>query len=170
MKKLIVLALAATAATGFASSAHGQTRVEEDRWRAAQQRFDRERAVYERERERYDDAVERGRRYDSRSDSRYDDDRYDDDGDYDAAREYREGRYAERPLSSNDQVYRGSDGRYYCRRSDGTIGLVVGAGAGALLGRAIDTRGERGTGTILGATLGALLGRSVERSADVRCR
>ena len=81
-----------------------------------------------------------------------------------------EGRYAERPLGANDQVYRGSDGRYYCRRSDGTIGLVVGAGVGALLGRGIDTRGERGTGTILGATLGALLGRTVERNADVRCR
>ena len=159
-KSLFALALAATAATGFASSAYGQTRAEEDRWRAAQRRYDQERALYDRERQRYDDAVERERRYDSR----YDDDRYD------AARDYREGRYAERPLGANDQVYQGSDGRYYCRRSDGTIGLVVGAGAGALLGRTIDTRGERGTGTILGATLGALLGRTVERNADVRCR
>ena len=159
-KSLVVLALAATAATGFATSAYGQTRAEEDRWRAAQRRYDQERALYERERERYDDAVERERRYGRDYDDRY----------YDASRDYREGRYAERPLGSNDQVYRGSDGRYYCRRSDGTIGLVVGAGVGALLGRGIDTRGERGTGTILGATLGALLGRTVERNADVRCR
>ena len=165
-KSFVVLALAATAATGFASTATAQTRSEEDRWRSAQRRFEQEREIYERERERYDDAVDRDRRYGrDRYDSRYDD-RY-----YDPAREYRDDpRYRERPLGANDQVYRGSDGRYYCRRSDGTVGLVVGAGAGALLGRAIDTRGERGTGTILGATLGALLGRSVERSSDIRCR
>ena len=41
-------------------------------------------------------------------------------------------------------------------------------GGGALLGRAIDTRGERATGTILGAAAGALLGRSVDRNR-VRC-
>ena len=88
-----------------------------------------------------------------------------------AARYYRSSdHYAARPLGYNDRVYRGSDGRYYCRRSDGTVGLVVGAGVGALIGRGIDTRGERGTGTILGATLGALLGRQVERSSDLRCR
>ena len=160
-RKLVVLALAATAASGFAPSAYGQSRVEEDRWRAAQRRFDQERAIYERERERYEDAADRDRRYGSR----YDDDRY-----YDASRDYRDGTYSERPLGANDQIYRGSDGRYYCRRSDGTIGLVVGAGAGALLGRAIDSGGSRATGTILGATLGALLGRTVERNADVRCR
>ena len=159
-KRVFVLVLAATMATGFASSASGQSRADEDRWRAAQRRYDQEQAIYERERERYQDAVDRERRYGS----------YDDDRDYDAARDYREGRYDERPLGANDEVYRGSDGRYYCRRSDGTVGLVVGAGAGALLGRAFDTRGERGTGTILGATLGALLGRTVERNADVRCR
>ena len=161
-KSLVVLALAATAASGFAPPAFGQTRAEEDRWRAAQRRYDEERAIYERERERYDAAVERERRYGSR---------YQDDDYYDPAREYREDRrYRERALGANYEVYRGSDGRYYCRRSDGTVGLVVGAGVGALLGRAIDTRGERGTGTIVGATLGALLGRGVERSSDLRCR
>src|SRR5688500_10881184 len=102
-KSLIVLALAATAATGFASSAYGQTRAAEDRWRAAQRRYDQERALYDRERERYDDAVERERRYG----------RDYDDRSYDASRDYREGRYAERPLGANGQVYRGSDGRYY---------------------------------------------------------
>jgi hypothetical protein len=33
--------------------------------------------------------------------------------------------------------------------SNGTTGLIVGAAGGALVGRAIDTRGERATGTIL---------------------
>lgn len=67
------------------------------------------------------------------------------------------------------RYWRGDDGRYYCRRSNGTTGLIVGAAAGALVGRAIDTRGERATGTILGAAAGALLGRQIERG-EVRCR
>ena len=63
----------------------------------------------------------------------------------------------------------GNDGRYYCHRSDGTTGLLVGLAAGALVGRAIDTHGDRATGTILGAAGGALLGRSIDRGRTV-CR
>ena len=66
------------------------------------------------------------------------------------------------------QTWRGDDGRLYCRRSDGTTGTIIGGGAGALIGRGIDTRGERGTGTIIGAIAGALIGRAIERGA--RCR
>jgi outer membrane lipoprotein SlyB len=64
-------------------------------------------------------------------------------------------------------TWQGRDGRTYCRRSNGTTGLIIGAGAGALLGRAVDTRGERTTGTVLGAAAGALLGREATRK--VRC-
>lgn len=64
--------------------------------------------------------------------------------------------------------WRGNDGRLYCRKSDGTVGLIVGGAGGALLGRAIDTRGERATGTILGAAAGALLGRELAKKR--RCR
>lgn len=65
----------------------------------------------------------------------------------------------------------GADGRVYCRRSNGTTGIIVGGAAGALAGRAIDTRGSRTTGTILGAAAGALLGREVERRHSTRrCR
>lgn len=64
--------------------------------------------------------------------------------------------------------WRGKDGRTYCRKSDGTVGLVVGAAGGALLGRAVDTRGERATGTILGAAAGALIGREVARKRSCR--
>jgi uncharacterized protein YcfJ len=64
--------------------------------------------------------------------------------------------------------WRGKDGRTYCRRKDGTTGLVIGAAAGALAGRAIDTRGDRATGTIIGAAGGALLGREIEKGR--RCR
>ena len=68
-------------------------------------------------------------------------------------------------------VWRGQDGRRYCRRSNGTTGLIVGGAAGALIGRAIDTRGSRTTGTLLGAAAGALLGREIQRSRSrSRCR
>jgi len=68
-------------------------------------------------------------------------------------------------------TWRGRDGRTYCRRSNGTTGLIVGGAAGALAGRAIDTRGERTTGTVLGAAVGALLGREVQRGrSSRRCR
>lgn len=70
---------------------------------------------------------------------------------------------------SGVRYWRGNDGRYYCHRSDGTTGLLVGLAAGALVGRAIDTRGDRATGTILGAAGGALLGRSIDRGRTV-CR
>ena len=67
------------------------------------------------------------------------------------------------------KTWRDSQGRLRCKRSNGTTGLIVGAAGGALVGRAIDTRGERATGTILGAAAGALIGREVQRSRT-RCR
>ena len=67
------------------------------------------------------------------------------------------------------KVWQDSQGRYRCKRPNGTTGLIVGAAGGALVGRAVDTRGERATGTILGAAAGALIGRSIDRSR-VRCR
>jgi uncharacterized protein YcfJ len=66
------------------------------------------------------------------------------------------------------KVWRDSHGRYRCKRPNGTTGLIVGAAGGALVGRAIDTHGERATGTILGAAAGALVGRQIDRSR-VRC-
>jgi hypothetical protein len=91
---------------------------------------------------------------------------------YDASRYYREDpRYRETRLGENDEVYRGSDGRYYCKRSDGTIGLVIGGVGGAALGNVIDGGGHRLAGTLIGGALGALLGQSVDRnSSDLRCR
>ncbi|MEZ0496578.1 glycine zipper 2TM domain-containing protein [Sphingomonas sp. IW22] len=66
--------------------------------------------------------------------------------------------------------WRGRDGRRYCRKPDGTTGLVIGGVAGALVGRTIDTRGDRTLGTLLGAGAGALAGREVERATSKRCR
>ena len=62
-------------------------------------------------------------------------------GGYEADRYYRDdSRYHERRLSERERIYRGRDGRYYCRRSDGTTGLVVGAIAGGVLGNIIKIR------------------------------
>jgi uncharacterized protein YcfJ len=46
---------------------------------------------------------------------------------------------------------------------------LIGGAAGALVGRAIDTRGDRATGTIIGAAAGALIGNEVAKSG-ARCR
>lgn len=74
-----------------------------------------------------------------------------------------------RRLSRRDRIWRGRDGRYHCRRDNGTTGLVIGAGVGALIGREIDQRGDRTLGTILGAVGGGLLGREIDRGG-MRCR
>lgn len=67
--------------------------------------------------------------------------------------------------------WRGRDGRRYCRKPNGTTGLVVGGVAGALVGRTVDTRGDRTLGTLLGGAAGALAGREIERSGQRgRCR
>jgi len=68
--------------------------------------------------------------------------------------------------------WRDDRGRLRCRKPNGTTGLVVGGVAGALLGRTIDTRGDRTIGTLGGAAAGALAGRAIERGGDNnrRCR
>jgi hypothetical protein len=70
-----------------------------------------------------------------------------------------------RVIRYNEVVYRGDDGRYYCRRSDGTTGLIVGAAVGGLVGNSL-SRGKSATlGTLLGAGAGALIGQAVDRDS-----
>jgi Ni/Co efflux regulator RcnB len=89
---------------------------------------------------------------------------------YYADRYYRDGRYYQpRRLGRNDRIYRGSDNRYYCRRSDGTTGLIIGGLAGGLLGNSLAGGGSRTLGTLVGGGAGALLGQSIDRG-EVRCR
>ncbi len=89
---------------------------------------------------------------------------------YYADKYYRDDRrYRERRLSERDRVYRGQDNRYYCRRSDGTTGLIVGGVAGGVLGNIIAPGGSEMLGTILGAGAGAIAGASIDRE-QVRCR
>ena len=66
--------------------------------------------------------------------------------------------------------WRGDDGRMYCRRSDGTTGLLVGGAVGGVIGHEMaGRRGDRTLGTILGVAGGALLGRAIDRGGS-SCR
>ena len=69
----------------------------------------------------------------------------------------------------NTRVWRGNDGRYYCRKDNGTTGLLIGAAVGGLIGNEVAGRGDKTLGAILGAVGGGLLGREIDRS-DTRCR
>ena len=122
--------------------------------------------------QRYDDRRDNNDRRD-RDDRRYDNDRRGndrnwrgDDRNWDPSNSYRDGKYRERRLSRNDRIYRGRDGRAYCKRNDGTTGLVIGALGGGALANLI---GGGTLGTLAGAGGGALLGRSVDRG-NVKCR
>jgi outer membrane lipoprotein SlyB len=91
-------------------------------------------------------------------------------GPYYADQYYRDApTYHERRLHRGDQVYVGRDGRYYCRRNDGTTGLIVGGIAGGVLGNIIAPGGSKTLGTLLGAAGGAAVGTSIDKD-NVRCR
>lgn len=162
------LATASLTAATVPVTASAQSSYDQRRWEAAQDRFERERIIFERERDLYERARARGGWNRGPGPGGYD--RY--RTDYDAARYYRDDpRYSERVLGPNDQVYRGSDGRYYCRRNDGTTGLIIGGAIGGIFGNVIDGGRNRAGGTLIGGALGALLGREVDRNNEpVRCR
>ena len=80
------------------------------------------------------------------------------------------GRYIEpRRIDRNSRVWRGRDGRYYCKRNNGTTGLIIGAGVGALAGHQIAGSGDRTLGAVLGGVLGGALGREIDRGR-IQCR
>ncbi|MFS0848142.1 glycine zipper 2TM domain-containing protein [Novosphingobium panipatense] len=108
----------------------------------------------------------------ARAEGRRDRDRYErrDDGRdrndiYDSRGRYRE----PRRITRDSRVWRGTDGRYYCKRDNGTTGLLIGAGVGALAGNQIAGSGDRAIGTILGGVLGGVVGREIDKG-DVQCR
>ena len=183
MRRFVLAACLATAAAAFTVPALAQSPSDQQRFDAALDRLDNEIAVFRAERDRYQSARSsyRGGRGDygqsggygqSRPGGYYADDR--DENGYDASRYYRDGpSYRERQLAADDRVYRGSDGRYYCKRNDGTTGLVVGAAAGGIFGNVIDGGHSRTAGTLIGAAVGALAGRSIDQSStnnSIRCR
>lgn len=69
------------------------------------------------------------------------------------------------------KTWRDSQGRIRCRKSNGTVGMIVGGAGGALIGRAVDGGRNRTLGTVVGAAAGALAGREIQRNRSVRrCR
>ena len=105
----------------------------------------------------------RGRSYSyNRPDPRY--------NGYYADNYYRGGaNYQPRRLSSDDRIYRGQDNRYYCRRDDGTTGLIIGALGGGVLGNVIAPGGSKTLGSVIGGGLGAVLGSAISKG-NVTCR
>jgi len=77
------------------------------------------------------------------------------------------GNYRPVNLGRNDQVWRGYDNRHYCRRNDGTTGLIIGGLAGGTLGNVIAPGGSKLLGSIIGGGLGAVLGNSIDRGQVV---
>ena len=131
----------------------------EDRWDRREDRQDRREDRWDRREDRWDSREDRRDRREDRWDRR--EDRYDERVAYwDAARYYRrdDRRYGPRRLGRNDRIYRGSDSRYYCKRDDGTTGLIIGGISGGVLGHIIAPGGSRTLGTIIGAGAGALIG------------
>jgi hypothetical protein len=63
------------------------------------------------------------------------------------------------------RYWQGDSGQYYCRRSNGTTGMIIGAAAGALLGNRV-VGGT--TATIVGGVAGAVIGKQLEQGR-ARC-
>jgi len=77
------------------------------------------------------------------------------------------------PVSSADaqrrysyREFKDRNGHWRCRKPDGTTGTIGGGVAGALVGRTIDTRGDRTVGTLGGAIVGALAGREIDKEVQ----
>lgn len=181
LTRITLAAMAMTVGGAAAMPAIAQSASDDARFRAAQARFDREYQLFRQETDRYQASRDRGG-YDDRyappppsgayreAPDYTQDDRY--ENGYDPSRYYRSGpNYQERTLSANDRVYAGNDGRYYCKRSDGTTGLIVGGAAGGILGNVIDGGHSRIVGTLLGGAAGALAGKAIDQNnSEVRCR
>lgn len=82
---------------------------------------------------------------------------------------YYRGGYQPIRVTRQTRIYRGNNGNYYCRRNDGTTGLIVGAALGGVLGNGLSNGNSGLLGTLLGAGAGGLLGREIDRG-NVNCR
>jgi hypothetical protein len=82
---------------------------------------------------------------------------------------YYRGGYAPIRVDRSMRIYRGYDDRYYCRRSDGTTGLIIGGAIGALIGGQLDRGYSNTAGILIGGGAGALLGREIDRGS-LSCR
>jgi uncharacterized protein YcfJ len=161
-RSLAAIVLGATALGGLAAAPAAAQRHDNDRHDGRWDRRDGDRG-------RHPDRDDRRapppriiyRYYYDRPDPRYG--RY-----YHPDRYYRAG-YRPIVITRQTRIYRGGDGRYYCRRSDGTTGLVVGAVVGGVIGNRLDRGDSSVLGALLGAGAGAAIGRELDRGA-VTCR
>lgn len=176
LTRVITAVVAAATLAGAAAPVLAQSSADDARFRTAQERFDREYQIFRQEADRYQQARSRYGYNNAPPPPAYrpsngyyqDDDRY--DPNYDPSRYYRPGR-SETVLATDDRIYAGNDGRYYCKRSDGTTGLIVGGAAGGILGNVIDGGHSRTVGTLLGAAVGAVAGKAIDQNnSQVRCR
>lgn len=137
---------------------------------AAQRQYEREMRQYERDVAQYERQQRRThRRANVRDYRNYDYNRYPrGQRAYYADQYYRPSDQVRR-LSDNERIYRGRDGRYYCRKPDGTTGLIIGGVAGAVLGSIIAPGNSNTLGALIGGAGGALAGRAIDRN-NVRCR
>jgi len=78
-------------------------------------------------------------------------------------------RYRDQRVHANTRVWRDGKGRYRCKKDNGTTGLLIGGAVGGLAGNEIAGRGDKLLGTVIGAGAGALLGREIDRD-KYRCR
>jgi hypothetical protein len=166
----------ATAPVALATPAMAQSRgAIEQRWADAQRRYQIETDRFNSERDLYFSSRRGGYRPAPPPPPRgnaygagYDDDRY--DPNFNPADHYRPAPQ-EQVLAPDDRVYAGNDGRYYCKRSDGTTGLIAGGAAGGILGNVIDGGHSRTAGTLLGAAVGALAGKAIDQNqSQIKCR
>lgn len=72
-------------------------------------------------------------------------------------------------INRDTRIWRGDDGRYRCKKDNGTTGLLIGGAVGGLAGHEIAGNGDKLLGTVIGAGAGALLGREIDRD-KYRCR
>ncbi len=77
--------------------------------------------------------------------------------------------YHDQRVSSDTRIWRDNDGRYRCKKDNGTTGLLIVGAVGGLAGHEIAGGGDKLLGTVLGAAGGALLGREIDRD-KYRCR
>ena len=138
----------------------------------AERQYQREMRQYERDVARYERQQRRAARQADRAAGQYgeyDYDRYPPgQSGYYADQYYRPSTQARR-LSADERIYRGQDGQYYCRKPDGTTGLIIGGIAGAVLGSVIAPGNSNTLGALLGGAGGAVAGRAIDRN-KVRCR
>jgi hypothetical protein len=166
--------LALSAVSAFAQPYGRPASQSEQRTRErAEARSDRQEDRADRQQDRTERQQDRTERRETRRDWRewrsYNQNRFEPGyGGYYAENYYRSG-YRPMRVTRNTRIYRGNNGRYYCRRNDGTTGLIIGAAIGSAAGNRIGHGESRLLSTLLGASAGALLGREIERGG-VTCR